>query len=101
MRESAGANPNERFFQRVFKDITLTELQVAKRDSIMEAFRQRQPVFSAASMTPASLDSLRTLMRTQGAARLSALRGILSPDQQRVFDVNTETTQPDRKPPYH
>lgn len=94
MGNSGGGD--ERYFARIFKDITLSQSQIAQRDSIMVAMRAKQPVFVAGSqLTPAARDSIRQEMTKTSEQRLSALRSILTAEQQKTFDANVK---PPEKP---
>jgi Spy/CpxP family protein refolding chaperone len=70
--------------QMLFEGITLTEAQQKSRDSISAAFREK--------MQSASQEDRRNLFQEQP----KAIRGILTPDQQKTYDANVEKMRANR-----
>ena len=76
-----------RGMQRLMQGITLTEKQQASVDSIQQAFRAQMP-----AMTPGTPpDSAARAKRMEVMQKqYAAVRGVLTADQQKVFDKNLE-----------
>jgi len=76
--------PNRRM-QRLLQGITLTETQQAQVDSINAAFDARRPAF-----TPGQRPDSATMaqFRELNQQRDAAIRAVLTPEQQQVFDQN-------------
>ena len=76
-----------RGMQRVMEGITLTDTQKASVDSIQQAFRAQMP-----AMTPGTPpDSAARAKRMEVMQKqYAAIRAVLTPDQQKVFDKNLE-----------
>ena len=74
-----------RGMQRVMEGITLTDTQKASVDSIQQAFRAQMP-----AMTPGTPpDSAARAKRMEVMQKqYAAIRAVLTPDQQKVFDKN-------------
>jgi len=72
--------------QMMMKDITLTDAQKAKLDSIVAPYREQMRALGGMGgpADSASMAKRRELMTKQQVA----VRAILSPDQQKVFDKN-------------
>ena len=71
--------------ERLFKDITLTSAQQAKVDSIQMRYREQMPSFTRGSPPDsATRERVRGLFRHE----LDDIRGVLTADQQKVFDKN-------------
>jgi len=80
----AGGGPGRRM-EALFAGITLTADQQAKIDSIQKHYREQMPSF-----TPGSPPDSATRERIRGLFRheIDDFRGVLTPDQQPVFDKN-------------
>ena len=90
--QGAQAGPQQggragRMMEMLFKDITLTEAQRTKVDSIAAAYRSQMPAFTPG--TPPS-DADRAKRRELMQKQQTDLRALLTPDQQKVFDANLE-----------
>jgi Spy/CpxP family protein refolding chaperone len=70
--------PGGRGMQMLFEGITLTETQQKSVDSVRAAFREK--------MQGASQEDRRAVMQDQQ----KAIRGLLTPDQQKTYDANVE-----------
>jgi len=70
--------------------ITLTPTQQAKVDSITASYRARMPQFTPG--TPPS-DADRQTARSLMMASIKDVRGVLTPDQQAVYDKNVASLQ--------
>ncbi len=69
----------------LFKDITLTDVQQAKIDSIGTAYRAKMPAFDrSAPPDPDAMAKRRQLQQEQYAE----YRKVLTEEQQKVFDEN-------------
>jgi Spy/CpxP family protein refolding chaperone len=73
-----GGQGRGRMTQMLFEGITLTEAQTKSRDSIVTVYREK--------MMAAQGEERRTI----GQDQRKALRGILTPEQQKTFDANVE-----------
>ena len=80
-----GGGGQGRGMQRVMEGITLTDTQKASVDSIQQAFRAQMP-----AMTPGTPpDSAARAKRMEVMQKqYAAIRAVLTPDQQKVFDKN-------------
>ena len=74
-----------RMMEMLMKDITLTDVQKASVDSIVQVFRAQMP-----AMTPGTPpDSAARAQRMEVMQKQSAaIRTVLTADQQKVFDKN-------------
>ncbi len=73
--------------ERLLQGITLTTEQRARFDSIEAGFRARMPAMTPGQAPdPAQMQQRRELMASQD----SALRAVLTPEQQTVWDRNVE-----------
>jgi Spy/CpxP family protein refolding chaperone len=80
----------QRRMQMLLTGITLTPVQQAKIDSIQTAFRAQMPAFTPGQMPDSASRAQRTeVMRKQDAA----IRDVLTPDQQPVWDKNVADLQ--------
>jgi Spy/CpxP family protein refolding chaperone len=70
-----------------FKGITLTDAQKTRIDSIHKAYRTRMD--SLRTSNSGDRDAFRTLMESQN----KDVRGVLTADQQKVYDENVKTMQ--------
>ncbi len=90
--QGGGQGFAQRQMEMLFKDITLTDAQKAKVDSIMTASREEsmklRQEMQAAGGPPS--DELRAKMTAITTKRNDALKGVLTPDQQAVFAKNLE-----------
>jgi Spy/CpxP family protein refolding chaperone len=87
----------QRRMQALLNGITLTAAQQARFDSIQSAFRAQMPAFTPGQAPdPAAMQQRRGLMARQD----SSLRGVLTPEQQQVWDRNAEQARSmQRRPP--
>jgi Spy/CpxP family protein refolding chaperone len=75
----------------LFEGITLTEAQQTKVDSITAAYRaERQKMMPNGMQGGPPDDSMRQKMREMMDKQNTEIRGILTADQQKVFDANVE-----------
>jgi len=74
---------------RLFEGITLTDAQRTRVDSINASFRDRM-------MAARQGGGDRSQMRQMMQERFSAIRAVLTPDQQATFDKNVETMRSER-----
>ncbi len=75
----------QRRMQMLLNGITLTPVQQAKVDSIQKDYQAKMPPFTPGQMPDSATRAQRfELMRQQNMA----IRGVLTPDQQTVFDKN-------------
>ena len=92
-----------RMNEMLFKDITLTEVQKAKVDSIQAAGREAMRG-QMQQMQPGGMQdsSGRAKMAEMRAKQMADIRGLLAADQQVVFDKNLAAMPPmgaGRRPP--
>ena len=89
----SGRGPGRRM-PLLFRNITLTTGQQAKVDSIQAHYRAQMPSF-----TPGSPPDSATRERVRGLFRheLDDLRGVLTADQQSVFDKNVAEMREGRR----
>ncbi len=87
--QGGGGQGRGRMTEMLFKDITLTDAQKTKSDSIIAHYREMMgPMGGGAMGSPpdsAAMAKRRELMMKQQ----TDLRGILNAEQQKVFDKNT------------
>lgn len=85
--QGGGQGRGGRMMERLMTGITLTDAQKTTVDSIATAFRAQMP-----PMTPGSPpDSATQAKRMDVMAKQNdAIRKVLTPDQQKVFDKNVE-----------
>lgn len=87
-----------RRLQMLLNGITMTPQQQARVDSIVASYRAQMPLFTpGAPPDSASMARRRELMRQQD----DAIRAVLAPEQQQIFDRNVEqmrTNLPPRPP---
>lgn len=87
----------QRRMQMLLNGITLTPAQQASFDSIQAAFRGKMPAF-----TPGQAPDSAQMRQRRGmmASQDSALRAVLTPEQQAVWDRNLEQARSmQRRPP--
>lgn len=76
----------------LFKDITLSEAQTAKRDSIVAKYREQSQAIRA-EMQNGDRDAAMAKMRDLQAKQREELKSILTDEQKKVFDKNVEEMQ--------
>ena len=76
----------------LFKDITLTEAQTAKRDSIVAKYREQSQAIRA-EMQNGDRDAAMAKMRDLQGKQREELKAILTDEQKKVFDKNVEEMQ--------
>ncbi len=87
-----GAGPGRggpgRMMERLMQDITLSETQKTKVDSIVQAHSAHMPAMTRGQ----PMDSAARAKRMEGMQQMNtAIRGVLTPEQQTTFDKNVET----------
>ena len=87
-----GAGPGRggpgRMTERLMEGITLSEAQRAKVDSIVQASSARMPAMTRGQPMDSTARAKRMeIMQQQN----TAIRGLLTPEQQTTFDKNVET----------
>ena len=82
-----GQGGGGRAMERLMNGITLTDKQKTSVDSIQQAFRAQMP-----AMTPGTPpdSATRAKMGEVRQKQYAAIRTVLTPDQQKVFDKNLE-----------
>jgi Spy/CpxP family protein refolding chaperone len=90
-----GMRGGARMTEMLFKDITLTEAQVAQRDSILKVFQSQMPAMTPG--TPPSPEDRQKRMEVM-AKQNEALKGILTDEQKKVFEKNLADMQAMRRP---
>jgi|SRR5512138_1025099 Spy/CpxP family protein refolding chaperone len=82
-----GGQGGGRQMERMMQGITLTDAQKTKVDSIAQSFRAQMPAFTPGQPPDSAARAKRMeVMQKQQAA----IRTVLTPDQQKVFDKNVE-----------
>jgi Spy/CpxP family protein refolding chaperone len=82
-----GGGFGQRRMQMMLNGITLTTAQQAQFDFIQTAFRAKMPAFTPGQMPDqATMQQRRAVMASQD----SSLRGLLTPEQQALWDRNAE-----------
>lgn len=82
-----GGNFAQRRVQRLLEGITLTSAQQAQVDSIVKAHQAEMPAFTPGQMPDsATRAKARAVMQDED----SAIRAVLTADQQKIFDKNVE-----------
>ena len=82
----------------LFKDITLTDAQTAKRDSIVAKYRDQQQAIRSEMQSgdrQTAMGKMRELMTKQR----DEFKGILTDDQKKQFDKNVEEMAAQRQRP--
>jgi periplasmic protein CpxP/Spy len=79
-----GRGPN-RMMEMLFKDITLTDAQKTKVDSIMGAYREQM---MAIPRGPDATDADRAKRQELSKKQQTDIRAVLTADQQKTFDAN-------------
>jgi len=85
-----GRGGSARRMQALLQGITLTPAQQVSVDSINAAFQGRMPAFTPGTPPDSAARAQRMAIGTE---RDAALRAVLTPDQQRVWDTNVQTMQ--------
>jgi Spy/CpxP family protein refolding chaperone len=81
-----GQNRGARMMEMLMKDITLTDAQKAKVDSITTAYRAQMPQMGGGQMDDAARAKMREMREKQNAD----IRAVLTDDQKKTFDKNVE-----------
>lgn len=87
--QGGGGGPGRggRQMEMMMQGITLTDAQKASVDSIAQSFRSQMPAFTPGQPPDSAARAKRMdVMQKQQAA----IRNVLTPDQQKVFDKNVE-----------
>lgn len=82
----------------LFKDITLTDAQTAKRDSIVAKYREQQQAIRSEMQSgdrQAAMGKMRELMGKQR----DEFKAILTDEQKKQFDKNVEEMAQRQRPP--
>jgi len=85
-----GRGGSARRMAMLLQGITLTPAQQVSVDSINAAFQGRMPAFTPGTPPDSAARAQRMAIGTE---RDAALRAVLTPDQQRVWDTNVQTMQ--------
>ena len=78
-----GGQGRGRQMEMLMKDITLTDVQKASVDSIVQSYRAQMPAFTPGQPPDSAARAKRGEVMTKQNA---AIRAILTPDLQKVFD---------------
>jgi Spy/CpxP family protein refolding chaperone len=89
--QGGGGQGRGRQMEALMKDITLTDAQKAQVDSIGQAFRAQMPPMTQG--TPPD-SATRAKMGEVRQKQYAAIRTVLTPDQQKVFDKNLAELPP-------
>lgn len=82
-----GARGGNRMMEMLFKGIDLTDVEKSKVDSIQSAYRAKMPAMTRGQAPdPSARAARRETMQKEQAD----LRGVLTADQQKVFDKNVQ-----------
>jgi Spy/CpxP family protein refolding chaperone len=76
----------------LFRDITLTDAQTAKRDSILAKYREQQQAIRA-EMQSGDREAAMGKMRELQMKQREELKSILTDEQKKVFEKNAEEMQ--------
>ena len=90
-----GGQGRGRQMEMLMKDITLTDVQKASVDSIVQSFRAQMPGFTPGQPPDSAARAKR--MEVMGKQN-AAIRGVLTADQQKVFDKNLAEMPPMGRP---
>jgi Spy/CpxP family protein refolding chaperone len=82
-----GQGRGGRMMERLMTGITLTDAQKTTVDSIAQAFRAQMPAFTPGQPPDSAAQAKRMEVM---AKQNEAIRKVLTPDQQKVFDKNVE-----------
>jgi len=91
-----GGGGGNRRMAALLQGITLTPVQQASIDSINTAFRGRMPAFTPGTPPDSAARAQRMQLTTE---RDTAMRAVLTADQQRVWDTNMQTVQAQMQQP--
>lgn len=83
----------------LFKDITLTAAQTAKRDSIVAKYREQQQAIRAEMQGGGDREAAMGKMRELMTKQRDEFKAILTDEQKKVFDKNFEEMQAQRQRP--
>jgi Spy/CpxP family protein refolding chaperone len=81
----AGGNPRGRMQAMLFEGITLTPAQQTQIDSIRTHYRSQMPAMTPGT-PPSDADREKAMQLMQASTK--AVRGVLTPEQQAVYDKN-------------
>jgi Spy/CpxP family protein refolding chaperone len=90
-----GGQGRGRQMEMLMKDITLNDAQKASVDSVVQVFRAQMPAFNRDQPPDSAARAKRAEVMTKQNA---AIRAILTPDQQKVFDKNLAELPPMGRP---
>ena len=90
-----GGQGRGRQMEMLMKDITLTDVQKASVDSIVQSFRAQMPAFTPGQPPDSAARAKR--MEVMGKQN-AAIRAVLTADQQKVFDKNLAEMPPMGRP---
>ena len=76
----------------LFKDITLTDAQTAKRDSIVAKYREQMQALRSEAQS-GDRQAAMTKMRDLQAKQREEFKALLTDEQKKVFDKNVEELQ--------
>jgi Spy/CpxP family protein refolding chaperone len=82
-----GQGRGNRMIERLMTGITLTDAQKASVDSIAQSYRSQMPPFTPGQPPDSATQAKR--MEVMGKQN-DAIRKVLTPDQQKIFDKNIE-----------
>lgn len=82
-----GQGRGNRMMERMMTGITLTDAQKATIDSIAQAYRAQMPPFTPGQPPDSATQAKRMDVMSKQS---DAIRKVLTPDQQKVFDKNVE-----------
>jgi Spy/CpxP family protein refolding chaperone len=80
-----GQGRGNRQMEMLMQGITLTDAQKAQIDSIAQSFRAQMPAFTPGQPPDSAAQAKRMEIAEK---RNTAIRGVLTADQQKVFDKN-------------
>jgi Spy/CpxP family protein refolding chaperone len=92
---AGGGQGRGRQMEMLMKDITLTDVQKASADSIVQSFRTQMPAFTPGQPPDSAARAKR--MEVMGKQN-AAIRAVLTADQQKVFDKNLAEMPPMGRP---
>ena len=83
-----GQGGRGRQMEMLMQGITLTDAQKTKVDSIVQAYRAQMPAFTPGQQPDSAARAKRMEIMQQ---QTTAIRAVLTPEQQTTFDKNLET----------
>jgi Spy/CpxP family protein refolding chaperone len=86
----AGGSPRGRMQAMLFEGITLTPAQQTQIDSIRAHYRSQMPAMTPGT-PPSDADRQKAMQLMQASTK--AVRGVLTPDQQAIYDKNMAAMQ--------